>query len=78
MLSILSRRGTPAEYEFLSYYGAVVLFVLTCRLIGVDRFLGHYIYVTPIRIGIARRLPGFNSEWVYGGRTSIIHEPVTG
>ncbi len=61
LLSILDRRGRMAETALICYYFAVVLFVLTCLLIGVDRFLEHRIYAAPVctaMLGVATVLAG--------------------
>ena len=41
LLKTLSVRGSLAEKSLISYYAAVVLFVLTCLVIGIDRLLNH-------------------------------------
>lgn len=48
LLNILEQRARLAEQALILYYGAVFLFVLTCLLIGLDRFLGHVIYAAPV------------------------------
>jgi hypothetical protein len=48
LLTTLTRRGDLAEKALMSYYGAVLVFVLTCLLIGIDHLLSHAIYAAPV------------------------------
>ncbi len=61
LLTILKQRGSLAEKALIAYYAAVVLFVLTCLLIGVNKFVNHELYAFPIAtamIGVTLVLTG--------------------
>ena len=61
LLKTLARRGKFAETALVSYYAAVVCFVLTCLLIGIDRFVHYALYIAPISsamIGVLLVLTG--------------------
>ena len=61
LLATLTQRGELAEKALVSYYAAVVCFVLTCLLIGINRFVDHVLYVAPIvsaMVGVVLVLSG--------------------
>lgn len=61
LLLTLRKRAELAERAMIAYYAAVVCFVLTCLLIGIDRFVNHMIYFVPVTtamIGVILVLAG--------------------